>query len=91
MSIQQLKEALHLRIEQADERLLRVIHAVTEAYEVISEEDDLDENQVIALLPKPELRLTMEELISEIQEADAEIERGEFITSEDLEQEIEQW
>ena len=37
---------------------------------------------------------TAEELrteIAEIEEADAEIDRGEFLTSEELEKEMEQW
>ena len=35
--------------------------------------------------------MTMKELIAEIEEADAEIDRGEFLTSEELEKEMEQW
>lgn len=92
MSIEQIKETLHLRVEQVDERFLRVLHAMTEAYaaEYLSEEDITDE-QVAAILPPAGPRLSMKELIDEIEEADAEIERGAFMTSEDLEKEMEQW
>ena len=42
----------------------------------------------------PASAATAEELrteIAEIEEADAEIDRGEFLTSEELEKEMEQW
>lgn len=90
MGIETIKEILHLRIEEADERMLRVLHAMTEAYNIPSE-SDLSEAEITAILPPPGKRLTTQELISEIQEADAQIDRGEFITSEDLEKEMEQW
>ncbi len=90
MGIEKIKEILHLRIEEADERLLRVFHAMTEAYNNPSEADP-SEAEITAILPPPGKRLTKEEFISEIKEADAQIDRGEFITSEELEKEMEKW
>ena len=85
MSIEQIKKTIHLRIEHADERLLRVIHAMTEAYITPSEEE------IMSILPPAKKSLTKKELIAEIEEANAEIERGEFITSEELEKEMKKW
>lgn len=93
MSIEQIKETLHLRVEQVDERFLRVLHAMTEAYaaEYLSEEDITDE-QIMAIPPSPDWKpMTKEELKAELDEANAEFERGEFMTLEDLEKEAEQW
>lgn len=91
MSVEQIKERLHLRVEQADESFLRILYAMTEAYAREYLEEEITEEEAAAILPPPGPRLTMKELIDEIEEADAEIERGEFITSEDLEKEMEQW
>lgn len=93
MSIEQIKETLHLRVEQADESFLRILHAMTEAYaaEYLEEEEEISDEEAAAILPPPGPRITMKELLDEIEEADAEIERGEFITPEDLEKEMEQW
>ena len=91
MSVEQIKETLHLRVEQADESFLRILHAMTEAYVAEYLEEEITDEEAAAILPPPSPRLTMKELIAEIEEADAEIDRGEFITSEDLEKEMEQW
>ncbi|MCB0630832.1 MAG: hypothetical protein KDD15_13890 [Lewinella sp.] len=91
MSIEQIKEILHLRVEQADESFLRILHAMTEAYAAEYLEEEISDEAAAAILPPPGPRLTMKELLSEIEEADAEIERGEFISSEDLEKEMEEW
>ena len=35
MGIEKMKEVLHLRIEQGDERMLRIFYAMTEAYNIV--------------------------------------------------------
>ena len=93
MSIEQIKETLHLRVEQADESFLRILHAMTEAYAAeYLEEEEITDEQIIAITANMDFkRLTKEELLNEIEEANAEIERGEFITIDDLEKEMEEW
>ena len=91
MGIEQIKETVHLRIEQADERLLRVMHAMTEAYAAPSEALISDE-MIMAIPLSPTWKpMTKAELRNEIEEADAEFERGKYISVEDLEKEMEQW
>lgn len=93
MSIEQIKETLHLRVEQADESFLRILHAMTEAYAAeYLEEKEVTDEQIMAIPPSPDWKpMTREELRAELDEANAEFERGEFITLEDLEKEAEQW
>ena len=79
--------ALELRVSvleslnTADERLLKVVKAVIESYQ---------ENDVVAytIARNPLTRITYKE---ELQEAIAEIKRGEYTTQEDLEKESNDW
>ena len=92
MGADQIKKVLHLRIEQADERFLRILYAMTEAYASEHLEEEITDEQVMAIPPNPEWkRLTKAELKAEIDEANAEFERGESITLDELEKEAEQW
>ena len=88
MSTTQIKELLHQRIEQVDESFLNVLYAMMEAY--IKEQEEAELEQEINAIPPyvPEEPIG---LITEIEEANAEIERGEFVTLEDLEKEIDTW
>lgn len=46
----------------------------------------------MAIPPSPDWkRMTETELMTELQESMAQVERGEFVTLEDLEKEMEQW
>ncbi|MCB9352831.1 MAG: hypothetical protein H6573_35910 [Lewinellaceae bacterium] len=64
---------------------------MTEAYASEHLEEEIDE-QPYTIPPNPEWkRLTKAELKAEIDEANAEFERGESITLEELEKEAEQW
>jgi hypothetical protein len=93
MGAEQIKSILHLRIEQADPRFLRILYAMTEAYlgEHLEEEQGADE-LIMSMEPSPQWRkLSKEELRAELDEADAEFERGEGIFLEDLDKESEKW
>ncbi len=91
MSTEQIKEVLHRRIEEVDERFLKVMFAMAETY-IKEQEDAALEAEIEALPPNPDWKpMTKEELISEIEEANAQIERGEFIDIDDLEKEMEKW
>ena len=79
MERDQIKEQLHLRIEQADDRLLRVMSAMVEAYfEVHPKTAELAEYEN-SLRP-----MTQEELVARAMESEAAIERGEVIDVEEI-------
>jgi hypothetical protein len=91
MSTTQIKELLHQRIEQVDESFLNVLYAMMEAYIKEQEEAALEE-EIMNMPPPPNWKpFTQEELIAEIEEANDEIDRGEYITLEDLKKEVEEW
>lgn len=93
MGAEQIKDILHLRIEQADESFLRILHAMTEAYASEHlEESQITDEMIMAIPPSPKWRkLSKEELKGELDEANAEYERGEYTTLEELEKESETW
>lgn len=81
MGALELRDNLLQYINQADERLLKVVKAVMESYW---------EDEVVAYTidGKP---LTKSAYKNELKDAVAEIKRGEFTTQEDLEKESENW
>lgn len=81
MGALELRDSLLQYINQADERLLKVVKAVMESYWE-------EEIVAYAIDGKPLTKLAYKE---ELKEAKAEIERGEFTTQEDLEKESENW
>lgn len=95
MGIDQIKERLHLRIEQADEKLLSVLDQFTETLFAAYHSEDtqvITDEQIMAIPPSPTWRkLSKEELRTELDEANAEYERGEYITLDELEKESETW
>ena len=91
MSTEQIKEVLHRRIEEVDERFLKVMFAMAETY-MKELEDAALEAEIEAIPPNPDWKpMTEEELMARLEEGSAQIERGEFIALEDLEKEMEQW
>lgn len=94
MSLAQIREELHQRIDIADERLLRMVYVMTEAYlEEEEEEEDAELAQIIAKYDQsgPWKQMTEEELMADLKESIAEIRRGEYISLEDLKKEMEEW
>ena len=81
MGALELRDSVLEYINTADERLLKVVKAVIESYQ---------ENDVVAytIAGNPLTRLAYKE---ELQEAIAEIKRGEYTTQEDLEKESQNW
>lgn len=81
MGALELRDNLLQYINQADERLLKVVKAVMESYW---------EDEVVAYTidGKP---LTKSAYKNELKEAIDEMKRGEFTTQEDLEKESENW
>lgn len=81
MGALELRESVLESLNTADERLLKVVKAVIESYQ---------ENDVVAYTigGKPLTRIAYKE---ELQEAIAEIKRGEYTTQKDLEKESNDW
>lgn len=91
MNTSQIKAVLRLRIESADEKLLRLMYAITAAYNLPSEEEITDQ-YIMSIPPSPEWKPRKEsELLAELQEASAQMERGEYYTLEELEKEMQKW
>lgn len=91
-----IKELLHLRIEQADDKLLSVLAEMTEslfktyqpeAVEIVDEEEKAFAEEMKNIAPpswaKP---ITREQFNAEIKASLAEYERGECLTLEEVEQ-----
>ncbi len=81
MGALELRDSVLEYINTADERLLKVVKAVIESYQ---------ENDIVAYAidGTPLTRTTYK---AELQEAIAEIKRGEYISQEDLEKESNNW
>lgn len=81
MGALELRDSVLEYINTADERLLKVVKAVIESYQ---------ENDVVAYTADG-LPITRVAYRKELQEAIAEIKRGEYSTQEDLEKESNDW
>jgi hypothetical protein len=93
MGIDTLRDRVISRIQQADESFLRILDAMTEAYENEHQEAEFTDTEVAAMrLADESLKpMSREELHAELKEGLAQVERGEFVTIEDLKKEMEQW
>jgi len=91
MSTSQIRNALHLKIEQMDERFLRVMYAMAETY--LKEKADADlEQEVKNVAPNENWKpLTESELMERLASSAAEYEKGNYLTIDELENESEQW
>ncbi len=91
------KDLLHLRIEQADDKLLAVLAELTESlfrsYQPEAVEAELTEEEIEKLLPPTSMRkrMTKDESLAELRDAQDEFDRGEFLTSEELDKEMAAW
>ncbi len=89
MSTSQIRNALHLKIEQIDESFLRVMYAMTETY--LKEKADAELEQEVKSVPpnaswKP---LTEVELMERLAASASEYEKGNYLTMDELEKESE--
>lgn len=70
----------------SDEKFLRMVNALQKSYF----EDESSDNEIVAYTVEGQ-PLNRKEYIRQIKEAEAQIERGEYITVEDLERESANW
>jgi hypothetical protein len=91
MSILQLKEALHLRIEQVDERFLKVIYAMMETY-LKEQEDAAMQAAIENTAPGTEWQpLTEDELLQRLEEALTQYKSGDFKSIDEVIKDVEKW
>ncbi|MCI4646660.1 hypothetical protein [Phaeodactylibacter sp.] len=94
MSAEQLKERLHLRIEQADEKLLGVLadmaERLFEAYQPLAL-DQTDVRQQQADYSRHLRPLSREAMTEEIGKAMEDYENGRFITLDESSKEAGSW
>lgn len=91
MSTQQIKEALHHRIEQFDDRFLRLLYVMAETW-IKEQEDAALEAEIATIPPNPDWKpMTQAELMARLEESSAQIERGEFYTIDQVRKEAEKW
>lgn len=88
MGIQHIKDVLHLRIEQADEQFLQIIYAMVEAY---AEQHQLEDAQTIVGYRAGEEPITIEALKEKIARAEQQIDDGDYLTPEQLQEESQAW
>jgi len=93
MNVELIKKRLFLRIEQADEKLLRVLDQFSEKLFDEYHDDvgkELSDDEIMALPAPPWAKpLTQRESIADLREALAEYERGEYVSLEELDKEAE--
>ena len=92
MSAAEMKIELLQVIEQAYAKLLHLMHAVAQAYISPSEEEEITDEQIMAIPPSPDWKpLSQDELLVRLEASSAQFDRGEYLTVEELEKEMEQW
>ena len=91
MSAIEIKKILHRRIEEVDESFLEVVYAMMETYVKQQEEAVLESEIMNAPVPETFKPLSEDELMARLAESSAQVDRGEYVTIEELKAEVEQW
>lgn len=86
MGVAELKQKIQMQIENADERVLKIVSSVFDNYLHI--EEVIEPTIAYDTAGKP---LTLNEYNLEIDKGIADFENGRFISQEDLEKEIASW
>jgi phage anti-repressor protein len=81
MGTSELRQALHLFIDQADERFLRMINSLAKEY-------SNDEDASVSLAGND---ISKSELYQALKKAEKEIENGDYISIEEFSKESEKW
>lgn len=83
MGTAEIRKEVQSYIDKADDRFLKMVHALAKSYE--------DEEAIVVGYEVDGTPITKEALIKEAREASARVEAGDYITQEDLEKEVENW
>ena len=89
MATDHLRETLHLRIEQADEQLLRTLAEIAESLFRSYQPQVIEQEELLAYQAGE--TISTAELQTKINIAEDQIDRGEFLTPQELEKEAEGW
>ena len=81
MKLPELREELHEYINRADESILKVIYAISKE----------SENSIIVGYNTDDTPITNQELRKRVKAASQRVKTGDFLTQEEIEQEIENW
>jgi hypothetical protein len=84
MSTAKLRTEIHAYLEAVrDETFLKVVHSMLNTY--------VQENQIIVGYRPDNEAITQSELIAELMASEAAIERGEYMTIDQLMEDAEKW
>ena len=91
MNMAATKDRLHLRIEQADEKLLGVLDEVMEAlfrsYHEVAEGKETEQK----VIPEWAKQMTMEGSLADLREGTEQYKAGDFFTLEEVRKEMKTW
>ncbi|MFA9195240.1 hypothetical protein AAGV33_12560 [Flavobacterium sp. FBOR7N2.3] len=93
MGLLELKHKIQMQIENADERLLRIVSSVCDNYledKVLPDNENIVSEPIVAYdsTGKP---LTLKQYNKEIDKGIDDFNNGRFISQEDLENEVDNW
>lgn len=94
MGVPELKQKIQMQIENADERVLRIVSSVFDNYlnddAIVGTIENIVSEPIIAydITGKP---LTLSQYNEEIDKGIDDFKNGRFISHEDLEKEIDSW
>jgi len=94
MGLPELKQKIQMQIENADERLLRIVSSVFDNYlneDAIIETTENVVSETIVAYDTTGKPLTLKQYNQEIDKGIDDFENGRFIPQEDLEKEIDSW
>jgi hypothetical protein len=96
----EIKDSIALKLlkEMEFQKLISILRKPdsSKKKEKTADDAEMDESEIAAMLDRiykdnPQEPMTKEEFVASILEAEAQIDRGEFITIEDLEKEMKEW
>lgn len=81
MRTREIRKEIHDYIDQADDRFLKLVYAMSKEYE---------NSSIVGYTPKGE-PITKNELQERVKAASKRVKSGDFISHEELEKEVENW
>jgi hypothetical protein len=81
MGVQKLRKELHNYIENADERFLKMVHAMSKEYN----------EPVIVGFNVDGSPISKENLVKRVKAASKRVKLGDYLTQDDVEKEVENW